>query len=120
MTIKVKKNTNKFKVPFDRFEFKKLSALVEKLSLDIVLEAKANHRFTSRSNALERSIRTRMNYKPNRIISTFSLDNRIANYGKYIHKGFRSWKPDPFLKDAFDNKTKNLKRLISMKMRGMK
>ena len=120
MTVKVKKNSTQFKVPFDKFEFKKLSALVEKLSLDIVIEAKANHRFTSRSNNLERSIKNRISYKPNRIISTFSLDNRIANYGKYIHKGFRSWKPDPFLKDAFDNKTKNLKRLISMKMRGMK
>ena len=107
-------------IPFSKFGFEKLVNVLENISLDIVLEAKASHRFTSRSNNLERSIRNRIEQKHNKIISFFTLDNRIANYGKYIHEGFRSWKPDPFLFNAIDNKTKNLKKLITQKVKEMK
>ena len=107
-------------IPFSKFGFDKLVKVLENLSLDIVIEAKANHRFTSRSNNLERSIKYRIVQSPNKIQSIFSLDNRIANYGKFIHEGFRSWKPDPFLFNAIDNKTKNLKKLITQKVKEMK
>lgn len=119
MTVKFKK-IHESKIPFSKFGFKKLKGVVEKLSLEIVLEAKAVHRFTSRSNNLERSVKNTISTTPKSITSNFKLDERIANYGKYIHRGFRSWKPDPFLKNAIDNKVKLLKRLIRLKMKAMK
>lgn len=115
MSIKFKKVYEGSR-PLSNFSFDKLKKVIEKISLDIVLEAKAIHRFTPRSNDLERSVRNRINYggtsKSKKIVSTFLLDNRIANYGKFIHNGFKSWKPDPFLEKAVDNGVKNLKRLL--------
>lgn len=109
-------------IPFSKFSLDKLVKVIENLSLDIVLEAKTNHRFRSRSNYLERSIKYRLEQKKTILQSIFFLDNRIANYGKYIHRGlyypnFKSWKPDPFLLDAIDRKVKNLKQLIIQKMK---
>ncbi len=119
MSITFKK-IKSIEIPFSRFSFKKLQGLVEKISLDIVLEAKANHRFESRTNQLERSISNNIKTSKHKILSTFFLDDRIANYGKYIHGGFKSWKPDPFLEDAFDKHIKLLKQLIRQKMKAMK
>lgn len=116
MSIKLKK-IHEDKFPFSNFGFKKLQNIIEKISLEIVLEAKANHRFISRSNNLERSIINTLIIKKNKIISNFKLDNRIANYGKYIHNGFKSWKSDLFLENAINNSVKNLKQLIKQKIK---
>jgi hypothetical protein len=118
MPVNIKK-IQRGSVPFSRFGFKKLKDTIEKVSLDIVLEAKAQHRFTARTGNLERSIKNRVTAEANKILSIFELDNKIANYGKFIHNGFRSWKPDPFLEDSFNKHIKRLKKLLKDKMKAM-
>ncbi len=115
MSVKFKK-IHQGRIPFSKFKFRELVSLVENFSHEVVLEAKAHHRFTARSGNLERSVRNTINTKSKSITSTFILDNRVSNYGKYIHNGFRSWKPDPFLEQALERKLVNLKQLIKQKM----
>lgn len=116
MSVKFKK-VFQGKIPFSRFDFVKLKGLVENISIDIVKDANRQHRFKPQSGNLERSIKYRISITPKRIISFLFLDNRIANYGKYIHNGFKSWKPDPFLFNAVENKIKTLKTFIKLKMK---
>ena len=106
-------------IPFSRFGFRKLKDTIEKVSMDIVLEAKAHHRFESRSNNLEKSIKNKIKTGANKISSSFYFDNRIANYGKFIHEGFKSWKPDKFLEDSFNKHINMLKKLLKNKMKAM-
>ena len=106
-------------VPFSRFGFRKLKETVEKVSKDIILEAKAQHRFTARSGNLERSIKNQIKAEPNKILSIFHLDHRIANYGKFIHEGFKSWKPDKFLEDSFNKHINMLKKALKNKMKAL-
>lgn len=65
---------------------------------DTVLEAKATHRFTARSGNLERSVISEMKRSDKDIQGSVLLKDSIALYGKYIHNGFKSWSPDPFLR----------------------
>lgn len=118
MPINIRR-TQSGSVPFSRFGFKKLKEVIEKVSNDVVLEAKAQHRFTSRTNNLERSIKNKIETTRRKITSIFELDNKIANYGKYIHKGFRSWKPDPFLENSFSKHIAMLKKSLKNKMKAM-
>jgi len=119
MTVKFKK-IKQDPFPFSKFGFKKLQNLVENISLDIVLEAKAHHKFEPRSGDLERSVMNHIKISKNKIISVFKLEDRIADYGKWIHGGFHSWKADKFLEKPFEKKTKQLKKLIKQKMNRMK
>ena len=114
--VKFTKST-KGKFPFSTFDFNNLQNLIENISLDIILEAKANHEFITRTGNLERSIKNTIKLGKNKIISRFILDNMIANYGKYIHNGFKSWKPDKFLENSFNHHVKNLKQLLKQKIK---
>lgn len=119
MPVNVTKVQQKVR-PFSKFAFQKLLAVIENVSLDIVLEAKAHHRFEPRSGNLEKSIRNVISVDQGKITSTFDLNDRIANYGNRIHRGFKTWKPDPFLENAFNSKIKSLKKLIKEKIKEMK
>lgn len=95
-------------------------AIISEGMTNAALEAKASHRFVSRSGNLERSIIPEVKQTRNNIIGRVYLKDSIANYGKYIHNGFRSWKPDPFLEKAFETEsekiisklTSNLEKLL--------
>ena len=95
----------------DRF-FSKVSNFIEKISLDILLEAKQIHRFKARTGNLERSIKNQIRKTDKSIVSRFHFDGRVANYGKFIHNGFHSWKPDPFLENSFDKHNKLIQKTI--------
>jgi hypothetical protein len=116
MPIKFKK-VYQGHIPFSKLKFNDLVKLVENVSFDIVIEAKRTHRFKAQTGNLERSVKNNIETKQNRIISIFQLDNKIANYGKYIHNGFRSWKPDPFLLQAIITRTTFIKRQIRILMK---
>ncbi len=66
----------------------------------VATRASLTHRYTTRSAMLDRSIQTDVDQ------SGFSgrvyLEPGIANYGVYIHEGFKSWAPDKFLNEALE------------------
>ena len=64
---------------------------------NITLDAKRNHRFITRTGNLERSVKFRVINKES---GQVYIDNGTAPYGKFIHDGFKSWAPDPFLEAA--------------------
>ena len=84
---------------------------------DVKVKAQTDHRFTSRSNNLERSVQ--VDVKPSGLEGKVFLDTGLAVYGPYIHNGTysygphkqagknggRGWKPDRFLTKQF-NKAK--------------
>jgi len=66
--------------------------------------AQQQHRYTRRSGKLERSVRVETTTKGGSVY----LDDGVANYGKYVHEGFRSWGSDKFLENATDNNLRAL------------
>lgn len=69
------------------------------------IDAQNNHRYTVRTGNLRRNT----TFKMDRRISAvkFYIDDVKAHYGKFIHDGFKTWSPDPFLSKAV---TKGMKR----------
>jgi hypothetical protein len=57
-----------------------------------------NGRYYRNTGRLERSIQVEMSDDGGRVY----LDEGIADYGVYIHSGFKSWESDPFVYEAFD------------------
>ena len=58
--------------------------------------ARREHRYNRQTGNLERSVKLEINQDGGSVY----IDEAQANYGKYIHNGFKSWSPDPFLSDA--------------------
>lgn len=56
-------------------------------------------RYYRNSGHLEDSIRVKIESDGGRVY----LEESIADYGKYVHDGQRSWAPDPFVYDAFES-----------------
>lgn len=83
--------------------------------VETTLDAKANHRFTARSGNLERSIIPEVIRTNDNIIGMVFLKDEIALYGKYIHNGFRSWRPDPFLKNSAETHFEIIKQKLKQK-----
>jgi len=75
-------------------------------------QARQKHEFTSQTGALVRSIDARVRDKG--LTGEVMLRNEIAEYGKYIHEGFQSWAPDPFLDDAFKGNLQLIEQQITL------
>lgn len=59
-------------------------------------QARAVHRFRSRTGRLKSAVQTEVQGYSARAF----IDDGLAPHGKHIHDGFKSWAPDPFLEDA--------------------
>lgn len=77
---------------------------------DVARDARANHRFTTRSGNLERF--TVSEVSDTGLTGKVRIDDRNVPYGKYIHRGFRSWRPDQFVTKAFEGKKKDTINMI--------
>ena len=67
-------------------------------------EARAKHRFITRSGAAESSIGgAGPDISRSGLSSSLELKDGIASYSKYLHEGFKRRPPDQFLYRAFDN-----------------
>jgi hypothetical protein len=72
-------------------------------------EAKENHRHTARSALLEGSVKGSVSGG----VLTMTLDpSNSLPYAKYIHQGFKSWQPDPFMFEAVDKKAPSIGKSI--------
>lgn len=78
-----------------------------------VLEARGSHRFVTRTGFAERSIKSDIKKIGNKINARVYLDDTVSNYSKFLHNGFKSWKKDPFLKEAFDKHDKILEAKLN-------
>jgi hypothetical protein len=58
--------------------------------------AQENHRFDSQTGNLISAIKSEMYGLSGRVY----IDDYIADYGKYVHDGFKTWAPDTFVYDA--------------------
>lgn len=77
----------------------------------VQIDARQHHRFTTRSaHGLEASVQVEI--KPNVAGSNVYLDLGIANYGPFIHDGFKSWQADQFLFQAADRQKAELPKNI--------
>lgn len=86
---------------------------------DVAARANMFHRFTTRSGNLERSVKTKVSNSG--FTGTIRLEPGIASYGKYIHEGFKRWKPDQFLYSSFEKlKPEIIKNLQDGIMRGFR
>jgi hypothetical protein len=66
---------------------------------EIQRDAVRNHRFKRKSGNLEKSVI--IDFKSFKQPGTgIRLETGMASYGPYIHQGFKSWLPDPFLYEA--------------------
>ena len=65
----------------------------------VEVSAKQNHRFKTRSGDLLRSVQSGV--EDMGLSGFVELNDAIAEHGKYIHDGFKSWAPDPFVEQAF-------------------
>jgi hypothetical protein len=77
---------------------------VQPVLKQIQVEAQRHHRYTRRTGRLERSIRSTMNRTGGEVF----IDDSMADYGKYVHEGFKSWNPDKFLYQAAEKYDKVL------------
>jgi len=98
--VTIKTNAAQFTKAIDKlgkeFVDKAEKGIVEIYVKNIVPQAKASHRFTSRSGRLEQAIQGTLAGSKGEAL----INNSIASYGKYIHEGHRSWSPDRFLTKA--------------------
>jgi len=74
--------------------------------------ARRRHRYTRRTGRLAESVQISTDQKGGYVY----LDSAMANYGKYVHDGQRSWAPDQFLYDAAMSEEKTLEVLIEREL----
>lgn len=87
-------------------DFEKLSGTINNKVIEVLhnhvdkvkMRARTNHRFVSRTGNLVSAIKSTKKSDGGGVY----IDNGQATYGKYIHSGFRSWAPDPFIYEAED------------------
>jgi HK97 gp10 family phage protein len=72
--------------------------------------AKKQHRYHRQSGKLERAIKVELTNTGGSVY----IDDGIAPYGKYVHNGTRKWDSDPFLTEAFDEKSRDLDRAVDL------
>lgn len=63
-------------------------------------EARRQHRYKRRTGKLERSISVETTPEGGEVY----IEEKTADYGKYVHEGFGKWSPDQFLISAFERK----------------
>lgn len=79
------------------------SAIVPVLK-KIQADAQRQHRYKRRTGRLERSIKVTSNKSGGEVF----IDDTFADYGKYVHDGFKGWAPDKFLDKAVDKNSRAL------------
>ena len=124
MGLRVKIDSRKFKADMRKFPAAARNAVVRELGqgmAGIQIDARQHHRFKTQTGALERSVLSEVD--PIKLQGTVWLEDGVARYGKYIHRGFKSWQADPFLYDAFRRKKKqiikNIETIIIRVARGI-
>lgn len=78
-------------------------------------EARLNHRYKTRSGNLERNTTSEL-FRGKQLASRVFVNDERAEYGKYIHGGFKTWSPDKFLFKALRNKEEEVFRIIDRAM----
>jgi len=89
---------------------KELEAELLDIASSIEEEAKSQHRYNSKTGALESA--TKVEYVKNSGIYAY-LDTGTAPYASYVHDGQRSWRADPFLEKAFKRHIRDIDKAIS-------
>jgi len=86
-----------------------ISAALKQAAPLIQSEARSKHRYQSRTGNLLRAttvVNTQTTIKA-------YVDEAKAKYGKYIHDGFKSWAPDPFLNNAIESKLNDIDNIMA-------
>jgi hypothetical protein len=73
-----------------------IKALIEPLVKD-------DHRYTHRTHNLRNSTKVDNKFRYYQGLTEAYIDGSVAEYGKFIHDGFSSWQPDPFMTNAIEN-----------------
>ena len=60
------------------------------------------HRYTRRTGLLSSATK----YTADKDEATVYIDDAQADYGKFVHDGFRTWAPDTFIPNAIETATK--------------
>jgi len=92
--ISIPKNLD---VKFDRLLKTELTKAQTDISNRLLLTAKNDHRFTSRSGRLISAIKIKGSLDKG---LELYLDENIADYGRYVHDGQKSWKRDSFIEHS--------------------
>lgn len=66
--------------------------------------ARTWHRYKSRTGLLNSAIREEVRD----LVADIFIDDTIADYGKYVHEGHGTWRPDPFIDSAVAYKDEEL------------
>ena len=100
ITVQIPKNLGS---KFDKMLTQEMKTADTAISKRLVDYSKSNHRFESRTGRLESSITVKGNLKDGLEVY---LDLSVAEYGKYINYGQRTWNADKFLAQALkDNQS---------------
>ena len=95
-----------------QFFLNSLPQIVDRELSIAVEEAKNNHRFINRSGTLESSIMHEVKVTNGSIDGSLFIHDR-ANYGVYIHEGFKSWEPDRFLEQPFNTFVEKIEQQLN-------
>lgn len=77
--------------------------------------AKKNHRYNHRTGNLKRSTRFWVNKSISRV--RLYISEQQAHYGKYVHEGHGTWKPDRFIDNAIKRNKDYIDREVAEAMR---
>jgi len=83
-----------------------VEAVLEETFKKVVKEAQSVHRFRNRSGRLVSAVQAEIKGYTARAF----IDDGLAPYGGFIHDGFKTWAPDPFLADAFQRNASSIDR----------
>lgn len=97
---------------YQEFVNKRLNEASKLIAKLIERYAQEEHRYEHRTGTLKSATKsTSYSTATKKIISSY-IDDGIADYGKYISKGFKSWEPDPFISDAIQNHWSEIMAII--------
>jgi hypothetical protein len=75
---------------------KGIAKALKELTPKLLAKARSNHRYTDQTGALTNSTMV------SQIVNGISLSASV-NYALYIHDGFKTWSPDPWLENTLNN-----------------
>jgi hypothetical protein len=89
-----------------------ITAALNVTQVKILSDARTYHRFANRTGYLENSLTSS--------VQKDLAEYRIgADYGTYIHNGFKSWAPDPFLESSVTRNQQYITDTISKSIDGL-
>lgn len=72
--------------------------ILQDLAIEVQKKAQIEHRYTSRTHNLERSVKVNTIKGQAKIY----IDKVKAPYGQFVHDGTKKWEADPFIEDALE------------------